>query len=115
MLSDELSSIKIISIFNKDWFNIHEYIFIINDNDIEYEFIINQPDKIEELIRNNRYTNYGNRRNNDEFLINKFDDDSDYNCYNYDDNFSILTDDTFYSNYSLAYPIGKDNKTNIGE
>ena len=84
---------------------------IIKDEHIKYGFIFNQPNKIEEIIKKNEKKN--------DLLIN--DIMSEDNISNiYDDNFSVLSGNSFYdniSNYSAAIPINKNNydEDNVNE
>ena len=86
---------------------------LVRKKNIKYGLIFNEPNKIEELVKNNENKYYKYNRNN-ESIINNLEYDNDDSISIYDDNFSVLSENSFYSNYSAAYPINK-NKKNIDE
>ena len=88
---------------------IHQWKILIKDKSIKYGFIFNLPDKIEESLKNCQKKYYKYLKKSEESIINILDNDNDSNFGLYDDNFSILSDDSFYSNYSAASPINKNN------
>ncbi len=81
---------------------------LMSRNNIKYGFIFNQPNKIEELVRNNEKKNFRYNRNNESIIYN-LDNDNDDSISIYSDNFSVLSENSFYSNYSAAYPIYFNN------
>ena len=93
---------------------IYRWKYIIRDESVKLGFIFNQPNKIEEIIKNEK--KYGNdKKNRNKDSISDHDIMSEDNISNiYDDNFSILSD---ISNYSAAFPINNNNydEDNINE